>query len=60
MSFAVTVVLVKSDTVVELITVPLEIATPEVLMEFEMVGRAVPAAIFQNFTVIVPASIISV
>ena len=57
MSFWVTVVVVKSLSVVEWMAVPLDIETPLVLMEFEEVGIAVPVAIFQNLTVIVPASI---
>lgn len=57
MSFAVTVVVVKSVSVVEWIAVPDEMLTPLVLMEFALVGIAVPVAIFQNFTVIVPVSI---
>ena len=35
---------------------PLEIPTPLVLIEFPLVGMAVPPATFQNLTVIVPAS----
>ncbi len=57
MSLAVTVVLVKSESVVEWIAVPVDIATPLVLIELPDVGMAVPVATFQNFTVIVPASI---
>ena len=57
MSLAVTVVVVKSDVVVDCTTVPVEIATPEVLIEFDpRVGMAVPAATFRVFTVAVPAS----
>lgn len=56
MSLAVTVVLVKSLTVVEWIAVPVDIPTPDVLMELPLVGMAVPVATFQNLTVIVPAS----
>jgi hypothetical protein len=52
-----TVVVVKSVSVAEWIAVPVEIDSPLVEMEFDDVGIAVPVAIFQNFTVIVPASI---
>jgi hypothetical protein len=53
---AVVAVVVKSVTV-ELVTfVPVEIATPLVLMEFEEVGIAVPVAIFHVLIVAVPAS----
>jgi hypothetical protein len=56
MSNAATAVLVKSEVVVECTLVPVEIATPEVLIESEEVGIAVPVAFRQNFTVAVPAS----
>jgi hypothetical protein len=54
MSFAATVVVVKSLVVVLCTAVPEEIATPLVLMRFEMVGKAVPVATFQNLKVAVP------
>jgi hypothetical protein len=56
-SFAATLVVVKSETVVERIRVPEEIETPLVEIELPLVGSAVPAATFQNLTVIVPVSI---
>lgn len=56
MSFADTAVEVKSVIVVEWIAVPEAIDTPEVLIEFALVGIAVPVATFQNLTVIVPVS----
>jgi len=56
MSPALTAVVVKSDTVVLSITVPVEMETPLVLMEFDAVGIAVPVATFQVFTVAVPWS----
>ncbi len=56
MSFAATVVVVKSVTVVECMAVPEEIPTPLVEIELPLVGIAVPVATFQNFTVMVPAS----
>ena len=57
MSFAVTVVVVKSVNVVDLNAVLLEIETPLVLIESELVGLAVPVAFFHVFTVAVPVSI---
>jgi hypothetical protein len=56
MSLAVTVVVVKSVTVVEWMAVPDEMETPLVEMELPLVGIAVPVATFQNLIVIVPAS----
>ena len=56
-SFAVTVVVVKSLTVVLWMFVPVEIPTPEVLMRFAIVGIAVPFAIFQNVNVAVPLGV---
>src|SRR3569833_2906631 len=56
MSFALTAVLEKSVTVEEWIAVPVEIETPDVLIEFVTVGIAVPVATFHNFTVAVPVS----
>ena len=56
MSLAVTVVEVKSVTVELRTCVPEEIETPEVLIEFELVGIAVPVAFFHVFTVHVPSS----
>jgi hypothetical protein len=56
-SLALIVVVVKSITVVLWITVPVEIETPLVEMEFDpKVGIAVPEATFNVFTVAVPAS----
>ena len=54
MSFAETVVVVKSVRVVEWIAEPEEIPTPLVLIELVAVGIAVPVPIFQNLTVTVP------
>jgi hypothetical protein len=51
-----TVVVVKSDVVVLLTTVPELIATPDVLMLLDTVGIAVPAAIFHTLMVHVPVS----
>jgi hypothetical protein len=59
MSLVATLVVVKSDIVDDWIAVPLEMATPLVLMEFPDVGMAVPLATFQNFTVMVPVSMAS-
>lgn len=57
MSLAVVLVVVKSVTVVLVMLVPVEIDTPEVLIEFEpSVGIAVPEATFSVLTVAVPAS----
>lgn len=56
MSFAVIVVLVKSLVVLDCSAVPDDNESPLVEMELETVGIAVPEAIFQNFTVNVPAS----
>jgi hypothetical protein len=57
MSLAVTVVVVKSEVTALWTTVPVEIATPLVLIEFEpRVGIAVPLATFKVLTVAVPAS----
>ncbi len=56
MSLAATAVVVKSVTSELITAVPLEIETPEVFIEFAFVGAAVPDAIFQTFTVAVPAS----
>ena len=56
MSSFVTAVVVKSLTVVLCSAVPLATPTPAVLIELLDVGIAVPVAIFQNFTVMVPAS----
>jgi hypothetical protein len=53
---AAVVVVVKSETVELVIFVPEESETPEVLMEFEEVGIAVPVATFHVLTVAVPAS----
>ena len=47
---------VKSEVVDERICVPLDSESPLVLITFEMVGIAVPLAIFQNLTVKVPVS----
>ena len=57
MSLAAMVVVVKSESVVEWMAVPLDMLTPLVLMELPEVGMAVPVALFQNLMVIVPASI---
>ena len=58
-SSALIVVEVKSLTVEDTMRVPVEIPTPEVEIESEEVGIAVPDALRQNFTVIVPVSIAS-
>ena len=55
-SFAVTVVVVKSVTVELMTADPLERDTPLVLMEFELVGDVVPEEIFHVSTVAVPLS----
>jgi hypothetical protein len=56
MSPAAIAVLVKSVTVLERKAVPVEIATPLVLMELATVGIAVPVASRQVLKVAVPAS----
>jgi len=56
MSPAVVATVVKSVTVVLVMFVPVEMATPLVEMELLVVGIAVPLAIFQVLTVAVPAS----
>lgn len=55
-SFAATVVVVKSDVVELMMAVPVAKDTPLVLIRLDTVGAAVPDAIFQTFTVAVPAS----
>ena len=53
-SLAVTVVLVKSLVVVLWTLVPVEMDTPEVLIESLTVGIAVPVAFFHTLNVAVP------
>lgn len=56
-SFAVTVVVVKSVTVALWTLVPVETPTPDVFIKLEIVGMAVPDEIFQNVKVAVPEGV---